>query len=1103
MAASLNINEREHLLVKKYLQEHSLIDSNIKSFNNFIDVRMQQIADELNKSLPSEDVKLHIGKIIVGKPCIIEADGSTHDILPTEARLRNLTYSAPIHVEISVKKGDESEKSDVNIGRIPIMIRSKYCNLHEMPKEELETKGIDSSDPGGYFIINGNERVLVMLEDLAPNQTFVEKSAKTKGKIALRFFSLRGAYRIPTAIEENSEGIITVTFSRFKNIPAIPLIKSLGLTNDSVIAKHVGKESDSLIVNLYEYANLQNAQDAMFFIAEQSNLQGTKKEVLDRMKSRVDSYLLPHIGIAPENRMEKAINLCKMVKQFLIAREKKIVSDKDHYANKRVKLSGDLFTDLFRVNLAAFVRDIQHSLQRISKRKKFYSFKTIAKSTLFSHRIESALATGSWIGERTGVTQNMDKTNYLASLSKLQYVVSLLASEQENFRARTLHPTHYGRFCPIETPEGTNIGLRKNLAMLSRISTAVEVDEKNFIRILEEEGMESIERIEKTIEQEDKKECVDVFFNGKFIGSTSKQDSFVYNVKGKRREGKLPIELSARYDKEKENILLTTETGRVLRALIVIKNGAPLLTNEHLDEVRKGNLKFEDLVKQGIVEYLDAAEEDDALVAITPADITPEHTHLEIDSIAIFGLVTSLVPYANYDSSSRLNRGSKTPKQSLGLYAANFPIRFDTDVSILHYPQKPIVRSFIYDTLNLYPAGQNMVVAVLPYEGYNMEDSVVLNKSSVERGLGRSSYFRPYSCVELRYTGGLADEITIPEKDVLGYRTEDTYKYLEDDGIASPEAKLDGSEVVIGKISPPKFLSDMGEMSIARSKKENSVIIRQEEKGTVDYISLSIDAEGNKIVQVRTRDLRIPEVGDKFSISHGQKGVVGAIIPEEDIPFTSSGIRPDLLFNPHGIPSRMTVGYLIELLGGKVGCLDGRVIDGTSFSGEKPEELEQALHKLGFRCDGKETLYDGITGKMLRAKIYVGNMYYLKLKYMVANKLHARATGKVTLLTRQPVEGRSKAGGLRLGEMEQQAIVAHGASLLLKERYDSDKVIVHVCAKCGSLAVRDRLRKKELCPLCGITKVDPVEISYAFKLFMEELMSLHISPTLLLKNKYE
>jgi len=597
--------------------------------------------------------------------------------------------------------------------------------------------------------------------------------------------------------------------------------------------------------------------------------------------------------------------------------------------------------------------------------------------------------------------------------------------------------------------------------------------------------------------------ATDVFYNGKFIGEVDDVEQFILQLREKRRAAELPSELSVRYDKPTGMVFLTTDVGRVIRPLVIVKNSQSMLKPEHVESLARGEMNWDDLISLGIIEYVDAAEEDNLLVAMTSDEISPEHTHVEIDPISIFGVITGLVPFANHDQSSRLNRGSKTQKQALGLYAGNYLDLVDTDVSLLQYPQKPIVKSFIYDTLKFYPSGQNVVVAIMPFEGYNMSDSIVINGASIQRGLGRSTYFRPYVSTELHYTGNLKDEVGIPNKDVSGYRTEKSYRFLEDDGIVFPEADLNEDDVAIGKVSPPKFLLEMEEISLAKARKENSTVIRQSEKGVVDAVFVTIDGDGNKIVQVRIRDSRNPELGDKFATAHGQKGVIGMIAKEEDIPFTASGIRPDIIFNPHGIPGRLTVSYLIELLAGKVGCLSGRNIDATAFSCESVENLEKQLLDLGFRADGKETVYDGLTGKPLEAKIFVGNMYYLKLKYMVANKIQMRASGKITLLTRQPVEGRAKGGALRLGEMEKDALVAHGTSLLLKERFSSDNVVVYICPNCGNFGVRDKLRKREICSLCGNQKLEPIELSYASKLLMEELISMHLFPHLILKNKYE
>ena len=1082
----------KHLIVKKYLEEHSLVESNIISFNNFIEKRMQEIVNEIAETINNEDFEITLGKIGLGKPKVIEADGSSSLITPHEAKLRSLTYAAPVTMELTVKKDDQVDSETVEIGKIPIMVRSKVCNTNGMSREQLIETYHDPLDPGGYFIIKGNERVMVMAEDLAENQPFIETNSKDE--LTLKLFSSKGTYRIPVLISESKEGIIEVSFSKFKDIPAVIILKSLGLIKESEISKYIGKETDSVIVNLYEFANIATKEDAMLYISEKTNLQGTKKEILDRVKQRIDSYLFPHIGQKKEDRLKKAITLCKLIKQFLIAKENpELRTDKDHYANKRVRLSGDLLATLFRVNLGILIRDVQYSLQKSAKRKKFFSIKIIAKSTLFSHRIESAIATGSWTGERSGITQNMDKTNYLAIISQLQRVSSMLPSDQENFAARTLHPTHYGRFCPIETPEGTEIGLRKNLAILSQVSTRTDLDEEKFLKDLAVHGLDALETGEKGTE---------IFFNGIFIGSVKNPVEFTRSIREKRRRSELPIQMNIRYDEHFQIIIISTEPGRVLRPLIILDNGVSRLKDEHLLRIENKEIGWRDLVKEGVIEYLDAAEEEEALVALYEEELTAEYTHLEVDPIDLFGVVTSLVPYSNHDQSSRLNRGSKTQKQALGLYAANYLARLDTDVSVLQYPQKPIVRSFIYDTLQAYPAGQNLVVAIMTYEGYNMEDALVFNRGSLERGVGRSFYFRPYSAIEMNYAGGLKDEITIPDKDASGYKIEASYRHLESDGIVSPEAEIGEGEVMIGKVSPPKFLSEAREISV-RTKKESSVSMKQEEKGIVEAVLITEDDDGNKIVQVKTRDQRIPELGDKFATSHGQKGVIGLVVDEEDVPFTSKGIRPDVMFNPHGLPSRMTVGYLLELLAGKVGCLKGEVMDGTAFSGADKKELEEQLKELGFRYDGKETMYSGVTGNKMQAKIFIGNLYYLKLKYMVGNKLHGRASGKIALLTRQPVEGRARGGALRLGEMEQQAIVAHGASLLLKERYDSDKVLLHVCTRCGALAIEDNIRNKTVCPICNSEEVESVEVSYAFKLLVEELQGLHIHTAFGLKNKYE
>ncbi len=598
----------------------------------------------------------------------------------------------------------------------------------------------------------------------------------------------------------------------------------------------------------------------------------------------------------------------------------------------------------------------------------------------------------------------------------------------------------------------------------------------------------------------------EVYLNGKFAGDIENAHEFVQRLKQDRRSGALSTNVNVYFDEMIDHVFVESSRGRCRRPLIVVNGGMPVLTDKHVKQLQKGETTWSDLVDQGVIEFLDAAEEENSLIAFSDQDLTPEHTHLEISPLCMLGIVTGLIPYGDYIQSARLIIGSRNLKQSIGLYATNYPVRMDMDVNLLHYPQAPLVHTMMHELseYNAHPCGQNIVVAIMSYKGYNMEDAVIINKGSIERGFGRSTYFRPAISEELRYSGGLMDSVGIPDKDVKGYKSERDYRFLEGDGIVYPEAKVKEEDVIIGKTSPPRFLSNLEEYSLASNiRRESSVSLRHGEEGVVDFVCLTENEEGNKLVQVRLRDSRVPEIGDKFVSRHGQKGVVGLIVPEADVPFSASGIKPDLIFSPHGIPSRMTISHLIELIGGKTGALSGRLIDGTTFSGEPEQEIRKELVSMGFKENGSETMYNGVTGEIFEAKIYMGNMYYLKLKHMVANKIHSRARGPIQLLTRQPTEGRAKEGGLRLGEMEKDTFVAHGASMLLKERFDSDKTVVPICESCGIIAIFDQFKDKRYCPICGDNvEISDIEISYAFKLILDEFKSLGIYPKLVLKNKY-
>ncbi len=1133
--------EDRWIVMESFFKEKGLVRQHLDSYNDFVERGLREIIEEYREiPVPTINGKIVIDGIRIDEPKVREVEGYEERVTPMDCRLRNLTYASPLYLKFHIEiEGEYFGPHEILLLHLPVMLRSKIDPLSRRPDETEEEyirrlieAGEDPRDPGGYFIINGSERVLVAQEDLASNNVLVDKASEGSAATHIaKVISVARGRRSQLVIERRKDGVLYANLQGIR-IPLVILMRALGLEKDEDIVYAISLNPEiqkEVLPSLVKAASIRTVEEALDYIGSRIAIGQPKTLRIERARTMLDEYLLPHIIATPDDaedfskiynrtvtieearRLLKAFFIGQMACKLLeLVKGWRKPDDKDHYRNKRLKLSGELFAQLLRYNLANyFVRELKSAVEKNWSKQRRADIRNILKPGMLTDRILHAMATGNWPGGKTGVSQLLDRTNLMSALSHLRRVVSPLARSQPHFEARELHPTQWGRICPFESPEGQNIGLVKNLALMANVS--VGVPETQVKHILKQLGVIPISQVIELAKEKGPEALSTwsrVYLNGRLIGYHPDGEKLAQEIRKLRRRGEISSEVNVAHIVTKyiDEVFVNTDAGRIRRPLLVVENGEIKLKPEHIKKLKEGKWSFSDLVRNGIVEFLDADEEENAYIALDPSEVTKEHTHVEIWTPAILGITASLIPYPEHNQSPRNTYEAAMAKQALGLYSANFQRRMDSRGHFLHYPQKPLVQTRVMDIIgfNDRPAGQNMVVAVMSFTGYNIEDALIMNKSAVDRGLGRSTFYRLYSTTEYKYPGGQEDVIEIPQGSVKGYRGPKAYEKLEEDGIVIPETKVKGGDVLIGKTSPPRFLT-VQEYGVGATlvRQDTSIVTRHGEKGVVDTVLITTDAEGNKLVKVRVRDLRIPELGDKFASRHGQKGVIGLLVPQEDMPFTEEGIVPDLIINPHAFPSRMTVGQLIESIAGKVAALEGRFIDATPFYKEPIDKIKITLKKLGYRETGEEAMYDGRTGELLQNPIFIGIVYYQKLHHMVADKIHARARGPVQILTRQPVEGRARMGGLRWGEMERDCLVGHGAAMLLKEQLldKSDKTVIYVCELCGHIGWYDRNKGKYVCPIHGDKgRLYPVEVSYAFKLLIQELMSMCIMPRLRLED---
>ena len=876
------------------------------------------------------DVIIELGKIRIGRPIVYEANGSQTESIPMMARLRNMTYSAPIYLEFTiVEEGMEIEEVEEEIGNMPIMVKSMLCNLHrhfltgegssdDDYKNALKIKGEDPQDPGGYFIVNGTERVLVCLEDLAPNRVMVESEQRYQRQTELaKVFSQREGFRALTVVEKKKDGILQVSIPVASGqVPLAVLMMALGMESADDIMQAITNDPEMqnlILANIEEIHSTEGiytTQEALEYMERRFAAGQSKEYRKKRINYILDNTLLPHLSTTYEARLKKAVFLGRMAREVLeLNRGQRKPDDKDHYANKRLKLSGNLMEELFRSGLQALLNDMKYQMERSYSKRKENRIHHAVRRDVLTNKIMHAMATGNWTGGRAGVSQLLDRTCNMATLSHLRRVISPLTRSQPHFEARDLHPTQFGRLCPNETPEGQNCGLVKNLALMVDVSE--NLPDAQIREILDELDIHPIEEGEAQLGK--------VYFNGDLIGTHEAPVDLVTEIRQRRRKNMISNVVNVRYDDSLNDVIINSDPGRIRRPLLVVgRNNRLSIKERDIDSIQQGKSEWEDLLKKGIVEYIDAEEEENCLIALNEDDLvrnkkTHKYSHMEVDPMTILGVATSNVPFPEHNSSPRCTMGAGMSKQSLGLGQANYRIRPDTRGHLLHYAQRPMLQTeaMKYNTLRTRPAGQNMVVAVMSYHGYNMEDALIFNQGSIDRGIGRSTFVRTYMSEERRYPGGQEDRFVIPGPDVRGARSEEAYFYLEEDGLIYPEIDLNGKEVLIGKTSPPRFLAEPTDFLSPQKVRESSLTVRHGEKGTVDSVMLSETENGSRIARIRVRDQRVPEMGDKFASRHGQKGVIGHLVPAEGMPFTEQGITPDLIINPPPIPSRMTVAHVL------------------------------------------------------------------------------------------------------------------------------------------------------------------------------------------------
>jgi DNA-directed RNA polymerase II subunit RPB2 len=1117
-------------------QKNILVNHHISSFNDFIDVILPGILSQYfpitiyptDKEGEVKSITLGIRGIHVEKPHYTEKNGCRRLMTPSIARLNNHTYSVTVFAQMFVSTCITQGTITVNtpmkdipsviLGKIPIPVKSDYCVLDQRLENEC------MYDLGGYFIVNGNEKVLITQEKIIPNMIQVYGNSKNSSKYSFisevrscddSVFGPTKTISVKLHKKTLSDIRIYASIPHLKKeIPLCMLFKALGCVTEKEILYYILSNDDS-------YVDLQMIQAMKGSFLESSDTKGEYQAIecisrslmnynqsfnadmkINYCQNILKKEFLPHLG---KSTVKKLHFLGLMVNKLLMCAFGIVEpSNRDDYKNKRLETTGSLMGSLTNQCIGRIMKDIKTYVskelnsglwllnQNYGEIINENNIAKIIKGNYMESVLKGALATGNWGMKnnmnKQGVSQVLNRLTFMSTLSHMRRISTPIDSIGKLIEPRKLHNTQWGYVCPSETPEGHSIGVVKNLSMNCEITCHVSSD---ITRKFVAPYIMSFDDID--IYHFPKLDYVKVFINGDWIGYTGEPHELVETLKSSRGDTLIHPHTSVTWEILEHSIYIFTDRGRCIRPLLRVSESLERLSDSDIRDISWDNL----IMDHSIIDYIDIHETSGILIAPSYKSLDQNpYTHSEIHPCLILGVMANCIPFSNHNQSPRNTYQSAMGKQAVGIHSSNFNQRYDTFSHILHYPQRPLVNTKLMKQFNFnsLPNGINVIAAIATYGGYNQEDSVIINQGAIDRGLFSSTFLRTYKDeVKKNQLTGDEDIFCRPNAGKLLFPKPCNYDKLSENGLVPKNTPVTSNDIIIGKVMPLRGNAEF-------RYRDCSTPLKINEKGYIDDNYVSTSAEGYHFCKVRVRTIKTPEIGDKVSSRHGQKGTIGMIYPPCDMPCTEDGIIPDIIINPHAIPSRMTIAQLIECILGKSCTELGYTGDGTAFNGTSVTDVVKTLESCGHEGCGNQVLYSGITGEQLKTQIFMGPTYYQRLKHMSSDKVHSRAGGPVVSITRQPSEGRSSHGGLRFGEMERDCMIAHGAAYFLKERLMdvSDKYCIYICNTCSLICPGNPKENLYECKKCrNYGDFSKCYIPYSCKLLLQELQCMSIGPRLL------